>query len=77
MRRSFSSDEELVPFKKRVVLAFSCTRGSCRTRARFERAFLGLLHLLASKNHQIYHVRQGQLRCFLHLPKHHDCGCGK
>ena len=47
MRRSFSSDEELVPLRKRVVLAFSCTRGSCRARARFERAFLGLLHFFS------------------------------
>ena len=52
MRRSFSNDEELDPLRKRAVLAFSCIRGSCRTRARFERAFLGLLGLLASKNDQ-------------------------
>lgn len=49
MSRSLRSDEELVPLRKRVVLAFSCTRGSCLARARFERAFLGLLRLLASK----------------------------
>lgn len=43
MRRSLSNDDELVPLRKRVVLAFSCARGSCFARARFERAFLGLL----------------------------------
>ena len=49
MIRSFSSDEELVPFRNRVVLVFSCDRGSCFARARFERAFLGLLNSLALK----------------------------
>ena len=49
MRRSLSNDEELVPLSKRMVLAFSCTRGSCFARARFERAFLGLLSFVSSE----------------------------
>ena len=44
MRISLSNDEELVPLRKRTVLAFSCTRGSCFARARFERVFFGLLN---------------------------------
>ena len=57
MRSSLSRDEELVPLRKRVDLAFSCTRGSCLASARFERAFLGLLSLLASKTEQIHEIR--------------------
>ena len=57
MRSSLSRDEELVPLRKRVDLAFSCTRGSCLASARFERAFLGLLSLLASKTEQIHEMR--------------------
>lgn len=41
--RSFTREEEEVPRRKSVVLGFSLGRGSCFARARFERAFLGLL----------------------------------
>lgn len=68
MRRSLINDEELVPLRKRVVLAFSCTRGSCFARTRFVRAFLGLLgFLLAWKGGRFYHERQRQFAIFLHL----------
>lgn len=43
MRRELIREEEEVPRRKRVVFAFSTGRGSCFARARFERAFLGLL----------------------------------
>ena len=41
--RSLTREEEEVPRSRRVVFGFSTIRGSCFARARFERAFLGLL----------------------------------
>lgn len=43
MRRSFIREEEEVPRRRRVAFVFSMGRGSVFARARFERAFLGLL----------------------------------
>ncbi len=46
MRSVFIRSEEEVPRSRRVVFVFSMGRASCFARARFERAFLGLLGIL-------------------------------
>ena len=68
MRRSLINDEELDPLRKRVVLGFSWTRGSCFARTRFVRAFLGLLGiLLAWKGGRSYEEKLRKFAIFLHL----------